>query len=287
MSRAPVLAIDLGGSKIAAALVEGSLVLERREAPTCRTAGASAWIEAVGGLVAGWSGYATAGIAATGLVRHGRWRAVNPGTLPVPDDFPLVEALFQRLGVPVVARNDAQAAAWGEYRFGAARVGSAIFVTVSTGIGGGLVIDGRLVEGHAGLAGHVGITPVETSDGIRMLEEVASGAALSRLAEARGGGPAVTAAAGRGEVWATALMDRIVAPFALALRRLHLVLDPDRFIIGGGLGLAPGYLDCLDRHLAPLPALMRPRICAAALGADAGLIGIADLAITAAPEDEA
>ncbi|MCW6513286.1 ROK family protein, partial [Lichenifustis flavocetrariae] len=113
------------------------------------------------------------------------------------------------------------------------------------------------------------------------------GAALARMATGHGGAAAVTTAALQGEHWATSLLDLTIAPLALALRRLHLELDPDSIIIGGGLGLAPGYLDRLESHLAPLSALMRPRIRAAALGADAGLIGIADLAITAAPEGEA
>lgn len=281
MRRAPVLAIDLGGTKLAAALVDGPRVLERRETPTDRGGGPAAWIEAIARLVDGWSDGRAAGIAVTGLVRDGLWRAVNPDTLAVPDDVPLVATLAARLGMPVLARNDAQAAAWGEYRFGAGRGGTAVFVTVSTGIGGGLVVDGRLVEGRTGLAGHIGITPIETPDGVRRLEDVASGAALARMAEGRGGAGGVTAAALGGEPWATALLDRAIAPLALALRRLHLELDPDCIVIGGGLGLAPGYLDRLEGVLAPLPALMRPRICAAALGADAGLIGIADLAMTA------
>lgn len=281
MRHAPVLAIDLGGSKLAAALVDGAAILERRETPTDRTGGPAAWMDAIARLVEGWTGYRAAGIAVTGLVHAGLWRAVNPDTLPVPDDFPLTATLGGRLGRPVVARNDAQAAAWGEYRFGAGRGGIAVFVTVSTGIGGGLVVDGRLVEGRTGLAGHIGITPIETPDGVRMLEEVASGAALARMAEGRGSAADVTAAALRGEAWATALLDRTIEPLALALRRLHLELDPDSIVIGGGLGLAPGYLDRLEGHLAPLSALMRPQLRAAALGADAGLIGIADLAISA------
>ena len=281
MRGSPVLGIELGGTKLAAALVDGPVVLERRETPTDRTGGAAAWIEAVARLVEGWKDCRAAGIAVTGLVQDGLWRAVNPATLPVPDDFPLTTTLADRLGLPVIARNDAQAAAWGEYRFGAGRGGITVFVTVSTGIGGGLVVGGRLVEGRTGLAGHLGITPIETPDGVVMLEDVASGAALVRMAEGRGSAAAVTAAALRGEPWATALLDRTIAPLALALRRLHLELDPDSIVIGGGLGLAPGYLDRLESQLAPLSALMRPRISAAALGADAGLIGIADLAISA------
>ncbi len=284
MAGAPVLAIDLGGTKLAAALVDGPDVLERRESPTDRAGGPEAWIEAAGRLAAGWDGVRAAGIAVTGLVRGGLWRALNPDTLPVPDNFPLADTLRQRLGMAVTARNDAQAAAWGEYCFGGTGVHDLIFVTVSTGIGGGIVARGRLVEGRTGLAGHIGITPIETPGGVRRLEDLASGRALDRLAHNAGGATAVTAAALRGEAWAERLLDRVVAPLALALRRLQLEVDPDVIVIGGGLGLAPGYLDRLTRHLASVAAVMRPTLRAAALGADAGLIGIADLAATQAPE---
>lgn len=276
MSPPPVLAIDLGGTKLAAGLVEGATLLDRRETRTERDGPVSAWIDGIVRLVEGWDGYSVAGVAVTGLVRGGLWRTLNPETLAIPGVVPLEAMLTERLNVPALARNDAQAAAWGEYRFGAGQGADIAFVTVSTGIGGGVVLDGRLLGGRAGLAGHFGITPVDTPDGVRLLEEIASGGALDRQAGAAAS--AVTAAALRGEAWAETLLDGVVAPLALALCRVQLVLDPDRIVIGGGLGLAPGYLDRLNRHLAPVPVLKRPAICAAALGADAGLIGIADLA---------
>jgi N-acetylmannosamine-6-phosphate 2-epimerase/N-acetylmannosamine kinase len=278
-----VLALDLGGTKLAAALVDGARVLERREAPTDRGGGAEAWISAARDLVGGWR-FDRAGIAVTGLVRDGLWHTLNPATLPVPNGFPLAARLRDSLGVPVLARNDAQAAAWGEYRFSGAGQADMVFVTVSTGIGGGLIAGGRLVEGRTGLAGHIGIAPVAIPDGVHRLEDIASGSALARLALGRGTPADVTTAASRGEPWAEALLDAVVAPLALSLRRLQLELDPDCFVIGGGLGLAAGYLDRLERHLASVPALMRPTLCAAALGADAGLIGIADLALSQLPE---
>ncbi|KGM30020.1 ROK family protein, partial [Inquilinus limosus] len=130
--------VDLGGTKIAAARVEGAAVLERRQAPTPRDGRFESLVEAVAALVAGWVD-GPVGIATTGLVRDGKLSATNPGTLPVPPDSPLVAALQDRLGVPVRAVNDAQAAAWGEFRHGAAQgVGSMVFLTVSTGVGGGL-----------------------------------------------------------------------------------------------------------------------------------------------------
>ncbi|HEX4765185.1 MAG TPA: ROK family protein [Lichenihabitans sp.] len=161
-------------------------MLERRESPTDRAGGPDAWIAAAGRLVAGWDGVRAAGIAVTGLIRGGLWRALNPDTLPVPDNFPLADKLRQRLRMSVTARNDAQAAAWGEYRFGGAGVQDLIFVTVSTGIGGGIVARGRLVEGRTGLAGHIGITPVETPSGVRRFEDLASGRALNQLAQNAG-----------------------------------------------------------------------------------------------------
>jgi predicted NBD/HSP70 family sugar kinase len=283
MAVSPVLAFDLGGTKLAAALVDGCRLIERRECPTDRGAGAEAWIDAAIRLAEGWRGYRAAGIAATGLVRAGAWRALNRETLSIPDDFPLAERLSTRLGVPVAARNDAQAAAWGEYRFGTGRGSDLAFVTVSTGIGGGLVMGGRLVEGRSGLAGHLGIAPVAEADGtLIQLEDLASGRALDRIAGDRGGAPAVAAAALAGAPWAGKMLDRAIAPLALALRRLQLECDPACVVVGGGLGLAPGYLDRLRRHLASVPVPMRPDLRAAALGADAGLIGIADLAAAGA-----
>lgn len=284
MTAGPVLAIDLGGTKILAALVEGARVLASVQAATPRREGAEAWLDAMACLAAPWRGrFSVAGVALTGGVSGGRWSALNPETLPVPAGFPIVAALSQRLGVPVAARNDAQAAAWGEYRHGAGQGADMVFLTISTGIGGGIVLGGRLVAGRSGLAGHLGVAPVETTEGEAMLETIGSGAALARLARAGGRSeapPAVLAAAASGEAWALGLLDAVIAPVARRLRALQLELDPEFVVIGGGLGLAPGYLDRLRLALAGLPQEFRPDLRAAALGANAGLIGIADLATT-------
>jgi N-acetylmannosamine-6-phosphate 2-epimerase/N-acetylmannosamine kinase len=283
-SRRPVLAIDLGGSKILAALIDGDQILDLGQSATPRDKGLEAWLDALVDLVAPWGGrYSVAGAALTGCVREGLWSALNPATLPVPPNFPIVTTLSERLGVPVVARNDAQAAAWGEYRCGAGRGRDMVFVTISTGIGGGIVLGGRLIAGRQGLAGHIGVGPVETREGETLLETIGSGAALTRLARGRGhavDAPAVVAAANAGAVWAGALLDAVVAPVARRLQALQLELDPDVFIIGGGLGLAPGYLDRLCAAHASVATEFRPDLRAAALGPNAGLIGIADLALS-------
>ncbi|MCX5494790.1 ROK family protein [Kaistia dalseonensis] len=276
MVPAPVLAIDLGGTKTAAALVAGSEIIDSRRNDTPRQADAGAWLDNIAELVSNWHGrYASAGIAVTGGVADGAWYPLNPATLPVPPGFPLVRELSARLGVPVVAANDAQAAAWGEYRFGAGQGVDLIFLTISTGIGGGIVLDGKLRTGRSGLGGHIGVTRI----GNALLEELGSGSALARLAVLEGlpaDPPAIFAMAAVGDARATGLIDRVVASVARAIANLQLVLDPDCFIIGGGMGLVPFYLARLEAACADLPDHLRPILRAAALGANAGLVGIAD-----------
>src|SRR5262249_51041479 len=151
-----------------------------------------------------------------------------------------------------------QAAAWGEYRHGAGQGRDMVFLTISTGIGGGIVLCGSLHRGRDGLAGHVGVTKVETKDGPRMLEAIGSGAALAHLAGEAGytlDPPAIIAAAESGEAWAARLVDRVVAPVAGMIAGLQLILGPDLFVIGGGVGLSPFYRSRLqaafDRAATP------------------------------------
>lgn len=281
MQPRPVLAIDIGGTKTLSALVDGERVLEQRRIETARASGPEAWLEAVVTSIADWRGrYAMVGIAVTGRMAGGRWSALNPAILPVPDGYPLVAVLTERLGVPVTAVNDAQAAAWGEYRFGAGQGADLIFMTISTGVGGGLVLGGRLLTGRNGLAGHVGQILTDLTTGEQRLEDIAAGSALARLTAGSGrwpDPPALLAAARAGDARAEALVGGAVLPLVRAARSLQMLIDPDCFVIGGGLGLAEGFLDRLRSHAAALPSQYRPEFRAAALGAEAGLIGVADL----------
>lgn len=273
----PILAIDIGGTKTLVALVEGAKVLGRRRIETDREAGADAWLDALAGVAAEWEGrFTLAGAAVTGRITEGRWSAVNPAVLPVPDRFPLVEALQERLAVPVIAANDAQAAAWGEYRFGAGQGLDLVFMTVSTGLGGGLVLGGRLLTGRSGLAGHIGQVLADPCEGSRRLEDIVSGSALARIGDPR----SLIAAAARGDAGAEEQIQAVAVPLLRAMRSLQLLLDPDYFVVGGGLGLAEGFVARLRGLAHDIEPDYRPDIRAAALGAEAGLIGIADLART-------
>jgi predicted NBD/HSP70 family sugar kinase len=282
-SAAPVLGIDLGGTKTLLGLVSGGICgpVVRIRTPA---GGPDAWLEAIATAADAWrDDYHAAAIAVTGLVAEGRWWALNPAVLPVPPGFALVSELQRRLGVTVHALNDAQAAAWGEFRFGAGRGCDLVFITISTGIGAGLVLGGRLLTGHRGLAGHLGQFRSGESASAPWLENLASGTALARDAAARGHEGDVAglfAAAAGGAAWAEELLDVAARRIAAALASLQALLDPDCIVIGGGVGLAPGFVPRLRVHLAGLGDRLRPELREAMLGAHAGLLGVADFALT-------
>ncbi len=281
-AEAPALVLDIGGSKTLVALVDGAEVLAEARVPTRPEAGPEAWIEAAAEAARPWSGrYGQVAAAVTGLVADGRWSALNPAVLPIPEGFPLAERLEARFGRPALAVNDAQAAAWGEHRWGAGQGEDMAFLTLSTGIGGGVVLGGRLVTGRGGLAGHVGITGMLLAEDPAPIESRISGRWVAAEA-ARAGHPAeaeaVFAAARDGAAWAEAIVAEQAARTARLLRNLQLILAPERIVLGGGIGLAPGHLGRIAARLAGLPAVVRPHLVPAALGARAGVVGAADLA---------
>jgi N-acetylmannosamine-6-phosphate 2-epimerase/N-acetylmannosamine kinase len=278
-----VLVLDVGGTKTLAALVRGAEVLAEARVPTDATASPDIWIDAAGREAAAWAGrFDRVAAAVTGIVADGCWSALNPGTLAIPDGFPLEERLRMRFGVPAVALNDAQAAAWGEYRHGAGQGADMAFVTVSTGVGGGIVLGGRLLRGRGGLAGHFGIAyPLpedgafaHVEDGIAGRWVAAEAAREGHLLDARG----VFEAPGRGEAWAEAILSRQAHRASRLLANIQLAIAPDVIVVGGGIGLAGGYLARLEAALASTPPVRRPRLVAAALGTRAGLVGAADVA---------
>lgn len=277
----PILAIDQGGTKLLCALVEAGRVIEQATEPTDRDAGPEAWLETAARLAAPWNGlYDRVGIAVTGRVSDGRWSALNAGTLAIPDQTPYAAMAEARLRCPVTLANDAQAAAWGEYLHGAGEGQDMVYLTISTGIGGGIVLDGRLRTGPGGLAGHVGqMRGLDFWNG--PIEDRMSGRWIARAAgeaghdtDARG----VFAAAGQGEGWAERIAAEAARRAAALCADLQMLLDPARIVIGGGVGLAAGHIDRIRAELASLPEAVRPEIEIARLGGGAGIVGIAALA---------
>jgi N-acylmannosamine kinase len=274
-----IAALDIGGTKLAASLVDGAQVIERREAPTPGDRGplavAGAAIELLQPLLARASAL---GVAATGQVADGRVTALNIDTLQGWNAFDLQSHLAEALGVTTVVLNDADAAAWGEFAHGAGRGTSDFaFITVSTGVGSGLVLGGRLHLTHHGLQAELGYT---LSKGGQPLELVASGGALDRWARSRGwrGAREVVRRAAEGDIDANAALDEGAALVAEKLADMRVLLGLDRVAVGGGLGLAPGYLDRVRAALTRLDSLYEMEVVPAALGTDAGLVGAADWA---------
>jgi N-acetylmannosamine-6-phosphate 2-epimerase/N-acetylmannosamine kinase len=221
------------------------------------------------------------GAAVTGLVHDGEWSALNPATLGVPGRFPLLARLEAAFGVPALAANDAQAAAWAEYRLGAGGGEDMVFLTISTGIGGGVVLNGRLL---GGLAGHFGLWRGQSDDRQSPLEDDVSGrwiAAEAGRAGHAGSAASVFAAAGTGAAWAQDIVAASASRVARLCRDIQLAFDPRRIVIGGGIGLADGYLDRVRSHLAALPPRLRPTVVPARSGRLAGVIGVASLAAAA------
>ncbi|MDX8465699.1 ROK family protein [Mesorhizobium sp. VK23B] len=287
-SDVPVLAIDVGGTKIAIAEVSGGRIANRRQAPTPRTGRGDDLVAAIAEL-APKGGFEAIAVATTGIVRDGALTALNPQTLPIEDGYPLASAIGRAFGIAPLVVNDAQAAAWAEFRLGAGKgFRNFAFFTVSTGIGCGLIVDGRLESGATGLAGHAGhamSVPGGTLCGCGRrgcLETVASGTALARLGSVRLGravsAPELFAAAGEGNGMAAEIIAAAIDALVNSFADLTASVDIDCFAVGGGVGLASGFIGALQARSRDLPPVFRRPIVAAQAGADAGLLGAAMLA---------
>lgn len=300
------LGLDLGGTKIACGLVsERGEVMARHRVPTGAERGPEAVIDtlvdaAQAVCAAGGVGLAElhgVGVGAPGPVDVSGGRVVEPPNLPGWRDVPLRDQLAARLGRPVTLDNDANAAGLGEARFGAGRGASPlIYLTVSTGIGGAILIDDRLVHGAAGAAGELGHLvllpggPRCGCGGHGCLEALASGTAIAREAAARMAprkepwtAEDVAALAAQGDSEAGAILDEAMRYLGLGVAGLVNALNPARVVIGGGLTALGDRLfqpvrRAIDEHANPVAA-RSVTVVPAALGADVGIIGAAALAL--------
>lgn len=282
------VAVDFGGTKIAALRLQDGAVIDHRVVATEGTASADAQVQAIAGLLDELdTGLADkVGVAVAGRVDAEQcWHALNTETLTRVARVPLGAMLEDRLGRPVRVENDATAAAIGEYAFGAGRgTRNFGFITVSTGVGGGLIVNGAPVTSATGLAGHVGFATSTHGDRrcgsgrMKTVESRASGRAIAAYADAAGH-PGLTAkkvyeAHLAGEDWARALVDVSAAAVAELCANLKTILDLDRIALGGSIGLAEGYLDLVAAHLAGEPEIFRVPIVPTDLGANSALYGV-------------
>ena len=252
----------------------------------------------------------TVGIGAAGFVSSDR-NTMASGTNLDWTGVKIGDVVSEGVGLPVVVENDANAAGWAEARFGAgAGKANVLVVTLGTGVGGAVVIDGHLVRGAAGFAaeiGHISIVPDGRPCGCGLrgcLERYASGTALgvngwelakfrpayaARIIELSGGdqnkisGKAVTAAAREGDPAALECYERLGDALGQGLADLAAVLDPEVIVLTGGLTEAGDILltpvtKAFDQYLTARTRRPQIPVLISASGQDAGLVGAADLA---------
>ncbi|MFE3945693.1 ROK family protein [Streptomyces sp. NPDC059118] len=303
---AAVIGLDLGGTKIAAALLgPDGTVLARHTRPTPARDGAAAVLDALAGAAAAVDPgrlAAALGIAAAGVVdsRTGMVTSAT-GSISGWAGTALGTGLADRTGYPVACDNDVRATAGPELAAlvadGGPDQGSLLFVAVGTGVGGAIAVDGRMLHGAAGLAGHLGHLPSPeaaglpcTCGGAGHLEVIASGPGIAaHYARLTGTGTpvdrleTVAARAGQGDAAAVRAITTGAAATGQVLGGLANALGPDRVVVGGGVPrIGPLYGDALAAAftaelMPPLRGLL-PR--APLFGADAAVLGAAALTTT-------
>ncbi len=308
----PAIGIDIGGTKIAAGVVapDGRMML-KATAPT--PDGQDRLVQHILAVIkdlrSRYPDIAAVGVGAAGVVDWptGHIRYAPNGSY---SDLPLQQLLAERSGLPAVVENDANAAAWAEAAVGAgAGFGNLIVLTIGTGIGAGVISNGDLQRGGTGLAGeagHIIINPVGGEPcgcgATGCLEAMASGTALGRagrraaaadpagrLAQLAGAASSVTGetvhqAAIAGDVVARQLFDQLGYWLGVGIASLVNVFDPQVVILGGGLVntgdllIAPARAS-FERFVFARPHRTLPDLAPAQMGADAGVIGAALLAL--------
>jgi glucokinase len=285
------LAADIGGTHMRVAVIgsSGQVLCREMLATPHHTQVPAALTDLIRSVAAQRTGGMAPSHAVVGLPGPVDYKAGKLLWAPhLPDAWP--DQLSERqltddVGLPVCLANDADVAAVGEAYFGAGRYHRDVaYLTISTGIGAGLVFAGRLVHGDRSLAelGHTIIDRHAWQAGLpATLEELASGSGLTRLAEAAGLGPldghAIEALAQAGDLEATRIWDEAIAAATIGVTNLAMAFAPHIVVVGGGLGLRPDFFRRLaamvERRTPPhLPAVS---LAVAALGDDAGLLGAA------------
>ncbi|MFI1288075.1 ROK family protein [Streptomyces sp. NPDC020792] len=298
---APVIGLDLGGTKIAAALVgPDGTVLRRHTRPTPARAGAPAVLDALAAAAREVDDGARAiGVAAAGVVDP-RTGTVTSATDSITGwaGTALAAGLADRTGLPVACDNDVRATAATELAEADDPSASLVYVAVGTGVGGAVAVDGRMLHGSAGIAGHLGHVPSPEATGLPCtcggsghLEAIASGPAITALYERLSGRTAdrlqtVAERAAAGDATARQAITTGARATGSAVGGLANALGPHRVVIGGGVPrVGDLYWSALTdafraelmaplRHLRPVP----PR-----LGSDAAVLGAALLTRTPSP----
>lgn len=306
--------IDIGGTKVLGGVVDETGVLIRRARRDTPAEGGVALTQAIADVALELmkdSKIDSVGVSVAAFISADRKTILATPNIKDWNGVNLDYELTSRIGLPVVIENDANSAAWGEFKFGAGRgKENILMLTVGTGIGGGIVINSNLHRGSFGIAaeiGHLRIVPNGLLCGCGAhgcFEQYGSGTALLRharealkeqpdlasnilnrgdgsIAGVKGG--AITEAARDGDELALSIFETTGDYLGAGIASLAVILDPEAIVIGGGV------IDAGDILLNPIRSSVEkympfarkhphPQIVAAQLGNEAGLVGVADLA---------
>ena len=304
------IGVDLGGTQLRAALIDRNGAVRNRKSVFTKAAGGPDVVlgqieHLVGSVLQGVDGRDITGIgvSAPGPLDTSNGVALSIPTLAGFVDYPLAAALQKRLPFPVSLENDGISAAIGEWRFGAGRgFENVVYVTVSTGIGGGVIIDNRVLRGRLGMAGHIGHM-ILVPDGelcscgnLGCFESYASGSAFAARATSQAekpeastslgangaaiDSPAVFSAARAGDALAQELVRQEARILGTGFASLVHLFSPDVIVMGGGLShefdaLYPAMSARLQE--CAMPAFKDVRIVRSQLGENSGLVGAACL----------
>jgi glucokinase len=318
MADACVIGVDLGGTKLLAGTVDAELRVHHRAYRLSRhDAALETIVEAVAEAREAARGEVLAvGVGVPCLVAPGSGVAMACNHFPLVD-VPLRDLLAERLGLPVVVDNDATAALIAEWRYGAARgVRNALILTIGTGVGGAMLVDGHVVRGASGAAGELGHIVIDESGppcpgncpSHGCLESFVSGPALAIEGRARAeaqpesglgralaagrqiSGPLVTELAHDGDEAARAAVELLGRHLGIGMTGLINVFNPEVVVVGGGLVGAGDLLLAPAREVvasrALVPARDQVRIVPARFGDESGMLGAAALAFDVAGQRE-
>jgi glucokinase len=310
VSATETIGVDLGGTKALVGVLAGTEALwESREASTGQTEDelVELLVREIGEARDARPDAKAVGLGIPATIDHDRGIAVSAVNLPL-SDLPIRDLVEERIGLPVFVDNDANVAALAEFLYGAARgMPDIVMLTIGTGIGGGLILNGEVYRGSTGAGAELGHTVIQ-ADGPPCqgncpnhgcVEALASGTALGREGKAAAesapdsaigrllaagetvDGKAVTEAALAGDATSIAVFELIGARLGVACSSFANIFQPNAIVVGGGviaagdLLLEPARGEVRERALNPMN---QTPILAATLGNDAGMIGAAALA---------
>ncbi|MFN8528226.1 MAG: ROK family protein [Anaerolineae bacterium] len=311
MAKSIIIGVDLGGTRLRAAQLDENLnILQRDEVLTHAVDGADATIERMKELIARMlptdgTPVLGIGVSVPGPANPKTGIVVAPPNLPGWHNVPLVKILQDRFNVPVFLGNDANVAALAEVVRGAARgTRDAIFITVSTGIGGGVISDGRMLLGHEGIGAELGHIIMIVDDKVSTLEKEAAGPAIARKLRERlqagasstayemcGGdleqisGGTVGKAAMQGDPVAVDVIAKAGRILGLGMVSFLHIFNPEILVFGGGVSTVGELLfkpmrEAIQQNTIDPSYWTNLRIEPAALGDNVSLVGAGALVIT-------